>query len=76
MPSLRTIGYEHGDQATRETYTFAFRGLSPAIHTTSRAFEHGVFEAVGTGNIALSNSPIPAQLIRRHRPLNVTTFAL
>jgi hypothetical protein len=75
MPSLRTIAYTHGDLATREAYTFAYRGLSPAIHVSSRAFDHGAFRQTEEGRVAFSELTAPRQQIRRHRALNATTFA-
>lgn len=75
FPSMATIAREHGDLATREAYTLAYRSLSQLIHTSSRAFDDGAYRRAGRGRVSFSELRDPEHTIRRHRALNVTTFA-
>ncbi len=75
MPSMWSIAYDHGDQASKEAYTMAYRSLSPAIHTSARSFQHGDFVSIGNGRVAYHELTDPDREIRRHRALNATTFA-
>lgn len=76
-PSMDTLAHsrEYADQATREAYILAFRPLSQHIHTTSRAFDDGLFEQAAPGTITFAELAEPEQAIRRHRTLNVTIYA-
>lgn len=75
MPSIRSIAYDHGDAATREAYTLAYRSLSPAIHTTARSFQHGEFVPIDGGLVTYREFVDAGREVRRHRALNATTFA-
>jgi hypothetical protein len=75
MPDMRTIAFSHGDQATREAYTLAYRALSQDVHGGSRAFGAGRFDEVATGRVAFTEFADPVHEVRRNRALNATTFA-
>src|SRR5579862_5610586 len=75
LPSMHTIGRDLGDASTKQAYTLAYRSLSQFIHTSSRAFDDGAFDEVEPGRVMFSELANPEHAIRRHRALNVTTFA-
>lgn len=75
MPDMRTIAFNHGDLASREAYTLAYRALSEDVHTSSRAFQVEHFEVLEGDRIRFVDFPEPAREIRRYRALNATTFA-
>jgi hypothetical protein len=76
IPSMRSIAYDHGDQATKEAYTFAYRSLSHAIHGSSRAFDLGHLESVAGGQVKFVDELAEREHeVRRHRSLNAATFA-
>ena len=71
----RAIAFNHGDQATREAYTLAYRALSQDVHCGSRAFGAGRFDEVATGRVTFTEFADPVHEVRRNRALNATTFA-
>jgi hypothetical protein len=75
LPGMRTIARNHGDLATREAYTFAYRALSQDIHTGPRAFSAGEFIAHDDGTASFRELADPPHEVRRHRQLNASTFA-
>jgi hypothetical protein len=75
MPSMRTIAVNHGDLATREAYTLAYRSLSYDVHGSSRAFSGGHFAACDGGTVRFVELSEPDREVRRYRALSSTTFA-
>jgi hypothetical protein len=75
MPDMRTIAFNHGDLASREAYTLAYRALSEDIHGSSRAFQQSHFEQVDERHVQFVEFSDPDREIRRNRALNATTFA-
>ncbi len=75
MPSMRTMAVSHGDLATREAYTLAYRSLSHDVHGSSRAFGGGHFAACDGGAVRFIELSEPEREVRRYRALSSTTFA-
>ena len=75
MPSMYEIAHSHGDEATRAAYSFAYRGLSPGVHSSSRAFDLGDFETAAEGRLSFNELLDTTHQVRRHRALNASTFA-
>jgi hypothetical protein len=75
MPDMRTIAFNHGDLASREAYTLAYRALSEDVHGSSRAFQQSHFEQVDERHLRFIEFSDPDREIRRNRALNATTFA-
>jgi hypothetical protein len=75
MPSMRTMAINHGDLATREAYTLAYRSLSHDVHGSSRAFSGGHFAACEGGTVRFIELSEPEREVRRHRALSSTTLA-
>jgi hypothetical protein len=75
MPDMRTIAFNHGDQATREAYTLAYRALSQDVHGGSRAFGAGRFDEIAAGQVTFTEFADPVHEVRRNRAMNATTYA-
>lgn len=74
-PSTRTIAVEHGDLASREAYTMAFRSLSQFTHGSARAYRVAGFRVDGDRVSFDDAQAFDAGAQRIHRALNITTFA-
>lgn len=74
MPSMWSIAFEHGDLATREAYTLAYRSLGHDVHGSSRAFQRGRFVACEEGGVRFEEFG-DAERLLGSRALNATTFA-
>ena len=72
---MQTIATAHGDLATREAYTLAYRTLNQDTHAGARSFNAGAFYDAGGGRVGFVEVVDPEEELRRHRALSATTFA-
>lgn len=74
IPSMWSIAFEHGDLATREAYTLAYRSLGHDVHGSARAFQRGRFSICDDGGVRFEDT-ITDDYRLSTRALNATTFA-
>ncbi|MFL5963275.1 MAG: DUF5677 domain-containing protein [Gaiellaceae bacterium] len=72
LPGMQTIAVNHGDIATREAYTLAYRSLSATTHGGARAFNDGAFQEERPGWVTFVEE---LEGMRGNRALNASTFA-
>lgn len=72
FPGMQTIAVNHGDIATREAYTFAYRSLSASTHGGARAFNDAAFHEEASGWVTFVEE---FGAMRGNRALNASTFA-
>lgn len=74
MPSTWSIAFEHGDLATREAYTLAYRSLGHDVHGSARAFQKGRFLRCEDGGVRFEELTDGDDILSS-RALSAATFA-
>jgi hypothetical protein len=75
FPSAQSLATNHGDLATREAYTLAYRALSQFMHGSARSFGVKGFKTAGSTVEFDDAAAFDDHDARSHRALNATTFA-